>query len=169
MKIYLVHPGENDSSELTSRGVWQMQALARRLIMDNIDADRIYANGHEVSIQSGNVLSKCLRIPVINDERFVEINKKVIFGEINKEDVENFNYLSLFVEEIVGKGKDAIITMGGGIHRAVISLLTGMHLHETRHFSLLPASISVLHYIQNEGPGAWRVSLVNDRSHLNLP
>ncbi|HLC73267.1 MAG TPA: hypothetical protein VJH20_01370 [Candidatus Nanoarchaeia archaeon] len=169
MKIYLVHPGENDSFNLTANGVCQMQSLARRLIQDNVSVDRIYANGHEVSRQSGIILSKSLKVPVINDERFVEPNKKVIFGDLDENDNENLSYINLFIENIVSKGKDLIITMGEGIHRFVISTLTGLSLHETKHFLLFSAGLSVLHYTSNDSTGVWRMSLINDRSHLRIP
>jgi broad specificity phosphatase PhoE len=168
MKIYLVHPGDNNFLELTEQGVWQMKAVVRRLLKDKIKADRIYANGHEVSRQSGLILSRSLKIPMVNDERFVELNKRIILGEITQADFENLGYINLFLEEIVNKGRDAILTIGGGVHRAVISMLTGLPLEETRHFSLMPASISVLHYAP-DGTGGWRISLINDRSHLSLP
>lgn len=169
MKIYLVQPGDNDSFNLTANGVCQMQSLARRLRYDNVNVDEIYANGHEVSRQSGIILSKSLKVPVINDERFVEINKKVIFGDLDENDHENLNYIHLFIDEVVSKGKDSIITMGEGIHRLVISTLTGLSLHETKHFSLLSASLSVLHYTSDDSTGVWRMSLINDRSHLRIP
>jgi len=169
MRIYLVHPGENGAQGLTENGVWQIETLVRQLIKSDIKVDRVYANGHEASRESGDILSKSLRVPLVCDERFIEVNKMVILGEINDFELENLDYVNLFVDEIVSKGKDAIITIGGGIHRAVISRLTGIPLSETRHFSLFPASLSSVQYSNNEMVASWKISFINDTTHLRVP
>lgn len=171
MKIYLIHPGDSDLNDLTSKGILQMKNLSRKLISDKLKFDRIYVNGHDVSRQSGNLLSKSLKIPVISDERFVEITKKVILGDLDDFDQDNLNYINLFAKEIAQNGKDVIITMGGGIHRVLISALTGMSLSETRHFSLYPSGVSILQYSENlDGDtGRWRILALNDRTHLGIP
>jgi broad specificity phosphatase PhoE len=167
MKIYLVHPGENDSIYLTEGGVWQLNTLARRLINERIDVDRIYVNGHDVSRQSGHILSKILRVPIVSDERFVELNKKVILGNVDPIDLENLENINCFVDEVINKKKDAIITIGDGIHRFIISRLTGMSLQETRHFSLQSSGISTLYY--DNSTAKWRINSINDVNHLRIP
>lgn len=169
MKIYLVHPGENEFGDLTPKGEWQIKSTARRLSTEKVNVDKVYVNGHNVSRASGDILSKALRVPIVSDERFREIDKKIVLGDIRNEDMENLEFVNLFVDEIVKSGKDAIITIGGGIHRAVISRLTGMPLNETRHFSLLHAGVSVLEYGLRDGTLVWRMTSLNDRSHLRVP
>ena len=169
MKIYLIQPGENDSTYLTEEGVWQINSLARRMINDRVSAERIYVNGHDISRQSGHILSKSLKIPVVSDERFVDVNKNVVLGEIDSYEFENLENITCFIDEIVNKGKDAIVVIGEGVHRVFISKLTGMPLRETRHFSLMHTGISVLEYLNNGSTGNWRMSLLNDRAHLNVP
>lgn len=165
MKLYLAHPGENDGNNLTSKGEWQIKTLARRLNTDSIKVNRVYSNGHSVSTQSGDILSRTLTTPLIHDERFVEINKSFIEGFFNESEIENLDYIHLFADEIVSKCEDAILVLGDGIHRAVISRLTGMPLSATRHFSLSPGSISVL----SGSTGSWRIDRVNDTNHIRLP
>ncbi len=169
MKIYLIHPGENDGEQLTNNGLLQLNLLTRRLLADRFRAERIYANGHTVSTQGASLLSRSLKIPLVHDERFVEVKKSTIEGSYNQEDLENLEYINLFVEEVVKDGKDAIISLGDGIHRAIISRLTGMPLHSTRHFSLWPSSISVLQHEDIGSTGLWRMTRVNDTNHLRIP
>jgi broad specificity phosphatase PhoE len=169
MKIYLVQPGEHESETLTQRGEWQLQTLARRLLKDKLEVDRIYVNGHNVSRESGSILSKSLKVPVISDERFREVNKEIILGDIRDHDIENMENIGLFIDEIARKGKDAIITVGGGIHRMVISKLTGMPLNETRHFSLMSSGISILEFNEKADTPKWRITTINDRNHLFAP
>src|SRR3989344_3779665 len=99
MKIYLIHPGENDGERLTDNGLLQ---------------------------------------------------------------------LNLLIYDVVKDGKDTAISLGDGIHRAIISRLTGMPLHSTRHFSLWPGSISVLQYEGAGNTGLWRMTRVNDTNHLRV-
>jgi len=167
LKIYLVHPGESEFGKLTNEGIWQLKGVARRFLSEKIEADRIYVNGNSVSRQSGDVLSRSLSVPVVSDERFTEISERVVLGEFFEEDIENLDYVNLFVDEIVNKGKDVIIIVGGGVHRAVMSRLTGMSLAETRHFSLLSAGVSVLEYSRDDL--RWKIKIVNDRAHLMVP
>ncbi len=167
MKIYLIQPGQNELGSLTEKGRWELNTLARRLINEKIEVNRIYVNGHSISRQTGNLLSKTLEVPIISDERFSEIRKDVILGNLNEFDIENLQCVNLFVDEIVGKKNDALITIGGGIHRVIISRLTGMPLEETRHFSLTPAGISTLYY--DNSTGRWRINSLNDVNHLRLP
>ena len=167
MKIYLIQPGQNELGSLTEKGRWELNTLARRLINEKIGVNRIYVNGHSISRQTGNLLSKTLEVPIISDERFSEIRKDVILGNLNEFDLENLQCVNLFVDEIVGKKNDALITIGGGIHRVIISRLTGMPLEETRHFSLTPAGISTLYY--DNSTGRWRINSLNDVNHLRLP
>lgn len=169
MRIYLVHPGENDGGSLTDNGIWQLNMLAKRLAIDRFRADRIYANGHDVSRQSAGILARSLGIPIFHDERFVEVKKSAIEGNLTDADVENLEYINLFIDEVVMNGKDIVVTLGDGIHRAVISRLTGMPLHSTRHFSLWPGSISVLQRQNIGSTGEWRISAVNDTNHLRVP
>src|SRR3989338_2235366 len=158
MKIYFIHPGENDGNSLTDNGIWQLNML----VIDHFRADRIYANGHDVSRQSAGILGKSLGIPIFHDERFVEVKKSAIEGNLTKSDIENLEYINMFVDEIVMNGKDAVVSLGDGIHRALISRLTGMPLHSTRHFSLWPGSISVLQHQNIGSTGVWRMTSVND-------
>ncbi|MBS3083687.1 histidine phosphatase family protein [Candidatus Pacearchaeota archaeon] len=169
MKIYFIHPGENDGNSLTDNGIWQLNMLVNRLVIDHFRADRIYANGHDVSRQSAGILGKSLGIPIFHDERFVEVKKSVIEGNLTEADVENLEYINLFIDEVVKNGKDSVVALGDGIHRAVISRLTGMPLHSTRHFSLWPGSISVLQRQNIGSTGVWRMTTVNDTNHLRVP
>lgn len=167
MKIYLVSPGENDSRNLTDKGKSDIYSLIRKLTNDKIKVKRIYVNGHNVSRQTGNMLSKAFEVPIISDERFSEIGKGVILGSFNDLDLENLRYLNLFIDEIVARKNDVIITIGAGVHRAIISRLTGLPLQETRHFSFKSAGISTLYY--DDGTGRWRINSLNDVNHLRLP
>ena len=169
MKIYFVHPGENKSGELTSNGVWQLKSLIRSLVNHKINVDRIYVNGHNISRQTGNILSKSLKVPIFSDERFVEINKSVILGDFKEGDIENLENVNLFVDEIISVGKDVIITIGGGIHRAIISRLAGFNLDTTKHFSLSHGSISLLEYHHVDGTGIWRIAYLNYTTHWRFP
>src|SRR3989344_5041857 len=103
MKIYFIHPGENN-------GIWQLNMLVNRLVIDHFRADRIYANGHDVSRQSAGILGKSLGIPIFHDERFVEVKKSAIEGNLTKSDIENLEYINMFVDEIVMNGKDAVVS-----------------------------------------------------------
>lgn len=165
MKIYLIPPGENNSGKLTEMGRTHLFALARRLGNEKVDVDRIYVNSNSVSRESGEILSKYLKIPLTSDERFSEIKKETILGDIDDLDGENLNYINLFVEEIVNKGKDAIITIGGGVHRVVLSKLTGMNLEQTKYFSFHSSGISIVEF----DTGKWRISRLNDRNHIRIP
>ena len=167
MNIYLIQPGQNEEGSLTEKGRWELNTLTRRLINDKINVNRIYVNGHSISRQTGDMLSKALEVPIISDERFSEIGKDVILGNFNELDFENLQCVNLFVDEIVCRKNDAMVTIGGGVHRVIISRLTGMSLEETRHFSLTPAGISTLYY--DNSTGRWRINSLNDVNHLRLP
>ncbi len=169
MEIYLAHPGENDGQDLTEQGVWQMENLARRLKIENIKFDRIYANGHNVSRQAAWILGSSAGSPIIHDERFVELNKTFIEGSFSEPEFENLGYINLFVDEVVGRGENALVILGDGMHRAIMSRLTGLPLVSTRHFSLSPASLSVLKYYGAGSTGFWRLNVVNDVNHLRVP
>lgn len=169
MEIYLAHPGENDGQNLTERGVWQMNALARRLRMERVSVGKVYANGHLVSAQSGDILSRTLRVPLVRDERFVEFDFGSLIANPFSVDNDNIESIHVFVDELVRRGEDAIIAMDGGIHRAVISRLTGLSLEDTKHFDLSPASLSVLQYASMNGTRGWRIASVNDTAHLHVP
>ncbi|MBM3232425.1 histidine phosphatase family protein [Candidatus Pacearchaeota archaeon] len=166
MKIYLIQPGENDSSNLTKNGERGLYSLARKLINDKVQIERVYVNGYNISRQSGKILSNKLEVPIISDERFFEVKKEFILGDVQG-DIENLENINLFIDEIVSKGKNVIITIGGGIHRIIISKLTGMSLQETRHFSFKPAGISILYY--DNTTGRWRINSLNDVNHLRIP
>ncbi len=166
MKLYLVNPSNDDGDGLDGEGFRQMKLVARRLILDRVSVDRVYANGRLVSAQSGDILSKALRAPLIRDERFVEFN--IMQSSDFIVDTENLESIYAFVDELLMRGKDAIIIMGGGIHRAVISRLTGMSLADTRHFELMPSSISVVQYNKDITNG-WRIQSINDTTHLLVP
>ncbi len=167
MKIYLIQPGENDLKNLTDNGRSDINSLVRRFNNDKIKVNRIYVNGHSISRQTGVMLSKAFEVPIISDERFSEIGMDFILGNFNEFDFENLQNVNLFLDEIVTRKNDVIITIGAGIHRAIISRLTGMPLQETRHFSLKPAGISTLHY--DNSTGRWRINSLNDVNHLRLP
>ncbi len=169
MKIYLAHPGENDGRFLTERGIWQTKTLARRLSTDGVKFGRVYANGHNVSKQTADIISKYVGTPIIHDERFLEIPKEVIEGAYDEMQMENLDYINLFVSEVIDRGEDALIVIGEGVHRAVISRLTGMPLASTRHFSLSNGSLSVIRHHSSDNSGVWRISSVNDITHLNVP
>ena len=170
MKIYLAHPGENDGDCLTPLGVWQIKTLARRLNTEGVKVGKVYANGHSVSKHGAEILSRAIGSPVVHDERFFELDKSFIEGlSFSELESENIEYIHLFVDEILRKGEDALITLGDGIHRAVISRLTGMPLASTRHFSLSPASLSVIRHYPIGSTGAWRIDIANDINHLRVP
>ena len=169
MKIYLIHPGENDGERLTDNGLLQLNLLSRRLAVDHFRAAKIYANGSTFSTQGATILSRSLNIPLFQDERFTEVKKSTIEGNFSQQDLENLEYINLFVDDVVKDGKDTAISLGDGIHRAIISRLTGMPLHSTRHFSLWPGSISVLQYEGAGNTGLWRMTRVNDTNHLRIP
>lgn len=169
MRIYLVQPGENETGNLTEKGKWQLHTLARRLINEKIEVDRVYVNGHNISRQCGEIISKSLRVPIISDERFTEIDKLVIIGELNESHLENIENINLFIDELANKSKDVIITIGGGIHRMIISRLTGMQLSETRHFLFKSSGVSILEYSNDNGTGKWRILSLNDLTHLSVP
>ncbi len=169
MEIYLAHPGENDGQSLTDEGVWQIGALARRLNIEKIKFDKIYANGHNVSRQSALILGKSFGSRIVHDERFVELNNTIIDGEFNDLEFENLSYINLFVDEVVSRGESTLVILGDGIHRAIISRLTGLPIDSTRHFSLSPASLSVLKYHGSGSTGFWRLNVVNDVNHLRVP
>ena len=169
MKLYLVNPGKHESGELNEEGIRQIKLLARRLTLDRTSIDRIYANGHLVSVQSGGILSRALRIPLVRDERFIDFDFRSLITNPFSVDADNLELIYFFVDEIVRRGKDAVIAMDGGIHRAVISRLTGLSLADTRHFELMPASLSVLQYHSMDGIEGWRLSVVNDTTHLRVP
>lgn len=167
MKIYLIQPGENDLENLTDKGKSEIYSLIRRFSNDKIKINRIYVNGNSVSRQTGNMLSKAFEVPIISDERFSEIGKEVILGSFNGLDFENLQNVNLFIDEVVARKNDVIITIGAGIHRAIISRLTGLPLQETRHFYFKSAGISILSY--DNGTGRWRINSLNDVNHLRLP
>ncbi len=169
MEIYLAHPGENDGQDLTEQGIWQMKNLARRLKIENIKFDRIYANGHNVSRQAAWILGSFVGSSIIHDERFVELNKTFIEGNFSESDFENLEYIHLFVDEIISCGENALVIFGEGIHRAIMSRLTGLPLASTRYFSLSPANLSVLKYHDVGNTGFWRLNVVNDVNHLRVP
>jgi broad specificity phosphatase PhoE len=167
MKVYLVHPGENEFGNLTSDGTWQIKSVARRFLAERLDVGKVYVNGNNISKQSGNILSKALLVPIVSDERFIEVTKEVVYGNIKDLDVENLGYIDLFADEIVNRGGDVIIIVGGGVHRVVISRLTGMSLPETRHFTLSHGGVSVLEYDDCEM--VWKIECINDKTHLIRP
>jgi broad specificity phosphatase PhoE len=169
MKLYLIQPGENDSLNLTKNGELELCSLARKLINDKIEVDRVYVNGHNVSRQSGKILSNKLHVPVISDERFVEVKRENLLRDIKEKDIENLENINLFIDEVASKGKDAIITIGGGIHRLVISRLTGMSINETIHFSFFSSGLSILEKKEVNGTDKWRITSINDRNHLKIP
>ena len=169
MEIYLAHLGENDGQSLTETGVWQMSALARRLQTEGVNVGKVYANGHNVSRQAAEILRRAVGSPIVHDERFVEINKSFIEGDFSELEFDNLAYIHLFVDEILGRGENALISLGDGMHRAIISRLTGLPLVSTRHFSLSPASLSVLKYHNVGSAGFWRLNVVNDVNHLSVP
>ncbi len=169
MEIYLAHPGENDGQSLTDGGIWQMHTLARRLNIEKTNFGKVYANGHNVSRQAAQILGHALGSPIVHDERFTELNKTFIEGSFNESEFENLGYLNLFVDEVVGRGENALVILGDGMHRAIISRLTGLPLVSTRHFSLAPASLSVLKYHGSGNTGVWRLNVVNDVNHLRVP
>ncbi len=169
MKVYLVRPGENDKGILTSKGIWQIKTTARRFLTEKTQIDKIYVNGNSVSKQSGEILSKSLIVPVVSDERFSEIKESVILGNFSEDENENLEYVNLFVDEIVSNGKDVIISIGNGVHRAVISRLTGMSLVETRHFSIAESSVSLIESKYDGFNNKWVISNINDLTHLKMP
>lgn len=169
MKLYFVHPGENDGEGLSSKGQWEIKMLARRLMLNGFKVDYVYTNGHLFSTQTGKILSRSLNIPFVSDERFSEISKEAIDGNFTQRDCENIEYVNLFVDEILKDGKDALITIADGIHRAIISRLTGMPISATKHFLFRQGSISLLTYQTSGDTGNWRMAYLNDTSHLRLP
>lgn len=167
MKIYLVQPTPHVSSNFTDSVNFEIQALARRMLSNKINIGRIYVNGNDISQKTGSILSKILHVPVFRDDRFSEVNKNVIFGNFENIDFQNLENINLFIEEIVDKNNDVVITIGEGVHRVIISKLTGMSLTETRHFYFQNAGISVLHY--DNATKIWRINSINDVNHLRFP
>lgn len=167
MRIYLIQPGENDSNELTDKGVIQIKLLARKLISNKIKISQIYVNGNNISRQTGELLSKAIEVPLISDERFSEVRRDVIFGNSYSSDIDNLKSINLFINEIFYRNEDVIITIGGGVHRVIISMLTGMPLEETRHFFFQNTGVSVLCY--DNGTKKWRINSINDVNHLRIP
>lgn len=166
MKIYLVQPVKNSSDDLAKENL-SLQALVRRMILEELKFNRIYVNNSDVSIKTGDFLSKALRVPLLRDDRFSDIGKNVILGKLDNMDLENLENVNLFIEEIISFNKDLIVTIGSGIHRLIISKLTGMPLLETRHFDFENAGFSVLYY--DNGTNMWRINSINDVNHLRIP
>lgn len=163
MKIYLVQP----AYDLSKNKDLEIQALARKLISDKININRIYVNEQEFSVGTGSILSKALKVPIVTDSRFLDVGKDVILGSSDNRDFDNLQNINLFIEEIVDKNDNVLITIGGGIHRIIISKLTGMSLAETRHFRFQNTGVSVLHY--DNDTKKWRINSINDVNHLRIP
>lgn len=176
MRIYLIRHGEKakrtiekEDPSLTQEGERQIKLLARRLKLDKVITNRIYASSHIRSVETAEILSKELLIPVIRDDRLVELERE-LFYDLNSEiNTEKVIAVKKFVDELVSKKQDVILAMHGQINRAIISYLTGISLKETRFFAIEFGSLSVLELTDVHGETMWRLKKLNDTTHLTVP
>ena len=176
MKIYLIRHGEKaertiekEDPSLTAEGMRQIMLLARRLKLENVRADKIYSSSHIRSVETAQILSKKLIIPVIKDDRLVELERELFYGPDINVIIEEVIAVKNFVDELVSKNKDVILAFHGGINRLIIGHLLGIDFRQMRHFLMDFASLSLMQYIDVRGKMAWRVVFLNDTTHLRVP
>jgi broad specificity phosphatase PhoE len=174
VKIYLVRHGEkevrineNNDPALTEEGKRQIILLARRLKHNKLKISKIHSTGHLRSIQTAEILSKSLYLPVFKDDNLVELEKE-LFDDITK-DNGKFHEVKLFLERIVNNKEDVLLAMHGGINRAIISCLLGFSLRDTRRLAMNHASLSLLELVELKGVSEWKLRFLNDTTHLIVP
>ncbi len=172
MKIYLIRHGEKErdefSSNLTPLGNEQIRRLAETL--KNKSIKKIYSSSNPRSIQTGEIISNKLNIPVNIINSIQELPREVFFqpnnewSEENKKLVKN---ISLFLKEISTKNEDSILAMHAGINRATLSILLDIPLQKMVHFTQDLACVNVLEFKEMYGEKRWCVDLLNSTHHLN--
>ncbi|MSS74389.1 histidine phosphatase family protein [Candidatus Pacearchaeota archaeon] len=172
MKIYLIRHGEKEkdefSSNLTPLGNEQIRRLAETL--KNKSIKKIYSSSNPRSIQTGEIISNKINVPVNIINSIQELPREVFFqrnnewSEENKQLVKN---ISLFLKEISTKNEDSILAMHAGINRATLSILLDIPLQKMVHFTQDIACVNVLEFKEMYGEKRWCVELLNSTHHLN--
>jgi broad specificity phosphatase PhoE len=175
MRIYLVRHGEKEhdgaDAALTEHHEKQIQLLARRLRhTDKLQVWRVYSTAHPRSMETAAILSKAIMAPVVQYDRFVELEHEVFESDIvTPEAYENILQIHGFVDEILANNQDVLLAMHGTINNIVISHLLGIPFSVMKHFSMDYASITCLEQRETFGELRWKLRTYNDTHHLRVP
>ncbi len=169
MKIYLVRHGEKDKEGfyglLTNTGIEQVKKLAARF--SNEDAKVIYSSANPRSYQTAEIISERIKLPIKKIEKIKEIERETFLNEnILEEEKINLENINKFLEELIKKNENCILSMHAGINRAIISFLLGIPLKKTIALTQGLANITELEYKEIYGEKIWCINSLNDINHL---
>jgi len=197
LKIYLIRHGEtdfnrksmeygqSDETSLNKRGLEQVKKLSLRL--KYIRVDKIFSSQVRRAIQTAEVLSKYLRIPVIKDERLKEYEpgkvdpsseewskeyKRMLNEGMSKYDIRPFGGENIwdlikraksFLEEIEKEKGTIVIISHSGFNEVFINLSQKREKDDFVHLKQDNTSINILERDKKK----WCVKVINDSSHIS--
>jgi len=171
MKLFIVRHGEKENDEikssLTDLGRQQAQKLSNVLKFALIK--RIYSSSNLRSIQTAEIISRNIGIPLQIINLVAELPREMFFlppSEWSAEHRMLMDNLKKFIAELKEKDEDVVVAMHAGINRAILSILLNLQLSETVHFTQDVACLNILEYKEIYGQKRWCVKLLNSTHHL---
>ena len=171
MKLFIIRHGEKDSlefnSNLTPTGIKQVQKISN--VLKNQNLNRIYTSSNPRSIQTGEIISKEINLPLQIISSVKELPREIFFqseSEWNDENKNLINNIREFLSEVIKKDEDVVLAMHARFNRAVISELLNIPLEKTMLFTQDLACINQLEFEEICGKRRWHIKLLNSTNHL---
>lgn len=197
LKIYLIRHGETDFNKqnkewgqpnetaLNDWGIEQSEKLAQRL--KEIKFEKLFSSDLKRAIQTAEIVSKAIEIPIIKDERlreydpgevdpssekWIEEYKRLLNSRMSKYEIRPFGGENIWdlikrVKSFLGnlkkeKGTIAIISHSG-VNSALINLSQGKEKENFIGIKQDNTCINILGYTN----GKWNLVKINDSSHIS--
>ena len=178
MKIILIRHGESEHNAgitngkdtcLTKNGILQTKKLGDYLKKQNIKFDEIYTSNLIRSKQTGEIISKIIKVPIKKSyEEFNEYESKELKNRLRRilhRRLTNLKKLLKVISKEKNKDKNIIIVAHGITNRIIIGLLLNIPL-KRQLLGFRQNNVGVSELIWEEEHKNWQLELLNDTSHL---
>ena len=173
MKLILVRHGKHESEthngKLMRKGQKQVKLLAKKF--KRIKMKEIYSSDLKRAEETARILEKELKISIITTSVLREWENEILRQNKNnwkKKYKNQFKRLNKFLSEITKNRKENVVIMivaHGQLNRLIMSILLHIGIKRMTPFRQDNSCIDILEW--NEHFKNWRLTLMNDTSHLN--
>jgi len=173
MKIVLVRHGKHEiethNGKLLNEGKKQARLLAKKF--KKIQIKDIYSSDLKRAEETAKILEKELKIPVVTTSVLREWPREILKKDKigwKKEYQNQFKRLNKFLNEITKNRKEDVIVMvvaHGQLNKLIMAIMLNIDIKRATPFMQDNSCVNVLEW--NEHFKNWRLTLMNDTSHLN--
>ncbi|MFH1376605.1 MAG: histidine phosphatase family protein [Candidatus Woesearchaeota archaeon] len=175
MKIIFVRHGltkeGKEKKNLIKEGREQARLLAKRLKKEKID--KLYSSDMPRAKQTAEIISKEINLPIELKPELREYEEAIFLVEdLSKwpeEEQKKLKKLKIFLNELIKskeEDKTILVVAHGITNRLIISNIMKIPMGRTFYFRQFNTCINIIHWTKDSPIKDWKLSLMNDVSHL---